>query len=161
MALSTALRKKLSALAGSGVIVLSSVLLPELEGTRYQPYRDGGGLWTVCTGHAGPEVIPGTRYTQEQCDDFLAADIAIANRAVNRLVNVPMSEMQEAALTSFVFNVGSGQFSRSSLLKELNRGETNAACNSLLRWIYIGKAKSPGLLNRREIERELCLWGEE
>ncbi|MBS0895492.1 glycoside hydrolase family protein, partial [Tatumella sp. JGM130] len=89
----------------------------------------------------------------------LSADIATANRSVTRLVKVPMNEMQEAALTSFVFNVGAGNFSRSSLLRELNAGHYTEACNSLTRWVYIGRTKSTGLMNRREIEKEICLWG--
>ncbi|MFC6363746.1 lysozyme, partial [Tatumella punctata] len=71
----------------------------------------------------------------------------------------PMNEMQEAALTSFVFNVGAGNFSRSSLLRQLNAGHYTEACNSLTRWVYIGRTKSTGLINRREIEKEICLWG--
>ncbi len=67
--------------------------------------------------------------------------------------------MQEAALTSFVFNVGAGNFSRSSLLRQINAGHYTAACDSLTRWVYIGQMKSPGLMNRREIEKEICLWG--
>ncbi|MFC6363644.1 lysozyme, partial [Tatumella punctata] len=105
------------------------------------------------------DVIPGHRYTDAQCDAFLKADLRTANNAVTRNVKVPMNEMQEAALTSFVFNVGAGNFSRSSLLRELNAGHYTEACNSLTRWVYIGRTKSTGLMNRREIEKEICLWG--
>ncbi|GAA0468469.1 lysozyme RrrD [Tatumella punctata] len=159
MAISPSLRKKLIAAAGGGVIAIASVFLPALENTEYIPYRDGGGVWTVCTGHTGPDVIPGHRYTDAQCDAFLKADLRTANNAVTRNVKVPMNEMQEAALTSFVFNVGAGNFSRSSLLRQLNAGHYTEACNSLTRWVYIGRTKSTGLINRREIEKEICLWG--
>nr|WP_249213189.1 MULTISPECIES: lysozyme [unclassified Tatumella] len=159
MAISPSLRKKLIAAAGGGVIAIASVLVSSQEGIEHIPYRDGGGVWTVCKGHTGPDVIPGRTYTDAQCNAFLSADIATANRSVTRLVKVPMNEMQEAALTSFVFNVGAGNFSRSSLLRELNAGHYTEACNSLTRWVYIGRTKSTGLMNRREIEKEICLWG--
>lgn len=158
MSLSPSLRKKLIASIGGGAVAIAAMLIPTLEGTDYTPYRDGGGVWTVCAGHTGPDVIPGHRYTPTQCDAFLKSDIRSADNTVNRLVKVPMTSTQEAALTSFVFNVGAGNFARSSLLRELNAGHYTEACNSLTRWVYIGREKSVGLLNRREIERDICLW---
>ena len=160
MAMSPELRKKLIAAAGGGAIAIATALIPVFEGTVYTPYRDDGGVWTVCTGHTGSDVIPGHRYTPAQCDAFLKADLRTANNAVTRNVKVPMNEMQEAALTSFVFNVGAGSFAKSSLLKQINAGHYTAACDSLTRWVYIGQVKSPGLMNRREIEKEICLWGD-
>lgn len=160
MAMSPALRKKLIAAIGSGAVAIAAVLLPPLEDTVYAPYRDGGGVWTVCTGHTGPDVIPSHHYTPAQCDAFLKSDIRIADNSVNRLVKVPMTATQEAALTSFVFNVGSGNFARSSVLRYINAGHYTAACESLKKWVYIGKDKSPGLMNRRAIESELCMWGD-
>ncbi|MBS0877974.1 MULTISPECIES: lysozyme [unclassified Tatumella] len=158
--MSPSLRKKLIAAIGGGAVAIAAVLLPPLEDTVYTPYRDGGGVWTVCTGHTGPDVIPGHRYTPAQCDSFLKSDIRTADNSVNRLVKVPMTATQEAALTSFVFNVGAGNFARSSLLRELNAGHYTEACNSLTRWVYIGRTKSTGLMNRRAIESELCMWGD-
>lgn len=38
-------------------------------------------------------------------------------------------------------------------------GEIKAACNQFPRWVYAGKQKLPGLVKRREAERELCLRG--
>ena len=34
-------------------------LVATFEGLRLQPYQDVGGVWTVCYGHTGPDVVPG------------------------------------------------------------------------------------------------------
>nr|MBJ6969775.1 glycoside hydrolase family protein [Vibrio cholerae] len=49
-----------------------------------------------------------------------------------------------------------GAFSRSTLLKKLNAGEMTQACDELKRWVYAGGKKWKGLMNRREIEEEVC-----
>ncbi|MED8664102.1 hypothetical protein Q5578_13725 [Escherichia coli] len=34
------------------------------------------------------------------------------------------------------------------------------ACDQLRRWTYAGGKQWKGLMTRREIEREICLWGQ-
>ncbi|ALD90784.1 Lysozyme [Cupriavidus gilardii CR3] len=99
----------------------------------------------------------GQVYTREQCDDLLAKDLLEANAGVNSCVRVPLSEGQRIALVSFAYNVGRGQFCRSTLVRKLNAGDYVGACNELPRWIYAKGVKLPGLVNRREQERALCL----
>ncbi|WP_256937108.1 glycoside hydrolase family protein, partial [Enterobacter chuandaensis] len=65
-----------------------------------------------------------------------------------------------AALYSFTYNVGAGAFSRSTLLKKLNTGDVPGACIELQRWTYAGGKQWKGLITRREIEREVCEWGQ-
>jgi lysozyme len=63
------------------------------------------------------------------------------------------------ALYSFAYNVGAGNFKTSTLLRKINLGDTKGACDQLRVWIYAGKKKWVGLMTRREIEREVCMWG--
>lgn len=67
-----------------------------------------------------------------------------------------MPETRRAALASFVYNVGEGQFSRSTLLRKLNAGDAREACAELSRWVYAGGRVLTGLVKRRAAERELC-----
>ncbi|WP_406704873.1 glycoside hydrolase family protein, partial [Sodalis sp.] len=66
---------------------------------------------------------------------------------------------QKAALASFVYNVGGGAFSRSTLLKKLNTGDIPGACDEIRRWVYVDGRVWKGLVSRRNVERELCLKG--
>ena len=63
------------------------------------------------------------------------------------------------AYLSFHYNIGSGNFRRSSLLRYLNEGQRLRACDELPRWVYAKGQKLPGLITRREQERKMCIEG--
>ena len=62
------------------------------------------------------------------------------------------------ALYSFAYNVGTGNFQTSTLLRKINQGDPKGACDQLLRWTYAKGKQWKGLITRREVEREVCLW---
>ncbi|MEW5152985.1 lysozyme, partial [Morganella morganii] len=140
-----------------GAIAGALVLIPALEGIRYEPYQDVAGVWTVCAGITGSDVIQGKKYTQKECDDLLVKHMQPAIRAVDTLVKVPLNDYQKVSLYSLTYNIGVAAFKKSTLLKKLNAGDQVGACNELRRWIYAGGVKWNGLVTRREIERELCM----
>ncbi len=43
----------------------------------------------------------------------------------------------------------------------LTQGDIKGACDQLRRWTYAGGKQWKGLMTRREIEREICLWGQQ
>lgn len=160
MAISASLRKKLLSVAGAGALAIATVFLggkDGVEGRKYEAYKDVAGVWTVCDGHTGPDIIRNKRYSDQECDRLLWKDLQPAKRTVDRLVKVPLGEYQRAALYSFVFNVGSDAFSKSTLLRKLNKGDHSGACEEMRRWVYAGGMKWKGLQNRREMERSMCL----
>lgn len=128
-----------------------------LEGRRYNPYRDMAGVLTVCDGHTGTDIVIGKTYTDSECDSLLYQDLQTVKLSVDVLVKAPLSDYQRAALYSFAYNVGVESFSKSTLLKRLNAGDRQGACNELRRWVYAGGRKWKGLQSRRDIERSLCL----
>jgi len=160
MAMSPVLRKRLLASAGAGAFTLAITLLggtDGLEGRRYVPYEDVAGVLTVCDGHTGADIARHKTYTDQECDSMLRADLKSVQEKVDGLVTVSISEYRRSALYSFAYNVGTDAFSRSSLLKKLNAGDTTGACNELRRWVFAGGKKWRGLMSRRETERALCL----
>lgn len=160
MVISTALRNRLLAVAGTGALTLAITLLggPDgVEGRRYIPYRDVAGVLTVCDGHTGADIVRSKTYSDQECDSLLRADLQPVQVKVDSLVKVPLSEYQRAALYSFAFNIGIPAFSESTLLKKLNAGDQPGACDELRRWVFAGGRKWKGLMNRRDIERALCL----
>ena len=160
MAISSNLRNKLIAVAGGGAIAIATVFLSGkdgVEGRVYEPYKDVAGVWTVCDGHTGTDIIKGKKYTDRECDRLLMQDLQPVKKAVDGLVKVQLNEYQRAALYSFTYNIGTSAFSKSTLLKRLNSGDQAGACEEMRRWVYAGGMKWKGLQNRRDMERSLCL----
>lgn len=134
--------------------LVSSVTL--LEGTRYVPYEDVVGVWTVCEGYAGKDVVRGKTYTRAECDNLTKTQLAAHGAAMLRCVNVPIKQNEYDAYTLFTYNVGGPAFCGSSLLKKLNQGDHAGACDGLLAWDMAGGKHVPGLARRRQYERRIC-----
>ncbi|ECG5801882.1 lysozyme [Salmonella enterica subsp. enterica serovar Muenchen] len=151
---------------GAGAIAIAAALITGpngndgLEGVRYQPYQDVVGVWTVCYGHTGKDIILGKTYTKAECQALLNKDLALVAARIEPLIKVSIPESERAAFYSFAYNVGTGAFAKSTLLKKLNAGDQAGACNELKRWTYAGGKQWKGLVTRREIEREVCTWGQ-
>ncbi|MGP1216190.1 MULTISPECIES: lysozyme [Serratia] len=159
MAITPILKKRLLGAATGGAIAIAAVLIPSLEGVEYKSYRDVVGVLTVCYGHTGPDIIPDKTYTEAECKALLDKDLQPFARSVERSVKVPASEYQKAALISFSYNVGVKAFESSTLLKKLNAGDSRGACDEMRRWNKAGGKVWKGVINRREVEREICNWG--
>ncbi|EOX8475470.1 TPA: lysozyme [Salmonella enterica] len=160
MALGTKVKALLA--GGASAIVIAAAMLGGnhgLEGRHHEPYRDVAGVLTVCDGHTGKDILPGKHYTDAECDALLNKDLALVAARVDPLIKATIPNSERAALYSFAYNVGTGAFARSTLLKELNAGDLAGACNELKRWTYAGGKQWKGLVTRREIEHEVCTWG--
>jgi len=130
------------------------------EGLRLDAYLDVAGILTIGYGHTRT-VKPGQRITKAKAESLLRSDLLEAETAVSSLVKVELTENQFGALVSFVFNVGTGAFRSSTLLRRLNKGDYACVPGELARW---NKAKVngrmvpvEGLSNRRA--SEAGLWG--
>jgi lysozyme len=128
------------------------------EGTRYDPYYDIVGVLTVCQGYTGKDIVKGKRYSPAECKAFLEKELKVHQAGVLKCVNVPLKQHQIDAYTLFAYNVGVNAFCTSkSVLEPLNRGNTQAACDGLLKWAYAKGKFVQGLYNRRVYERKMCL----
>lgn len=127
--MSPSLRKAVAAAIGGGAVAIASVLITGpsgddgLEGVSYIPYEDIVGVWTVCHGHTGKDIIPGKTYTEAECKALLNKDLATVARQINPYINVDIPETTRGALYSFVYNVGAGNFRTSTLLRKINQGD--------------------------------------
>lgn len=131
--------------------------IKRFEGLRLNVYKDVAGYPTIGYGHL---IKPGERYrsiTEEQAEALLRDDVRFAENAVNRAVEVPLTQSQFDALVSFVYNVGAGAFNNSTLLRKLNAEDYNGATAELERWNKAGGIVISGLTNRREAEQQL-MW---
>lgn len=161
--MNSSLRARISAAIGGGAIAIATVMLSGnggLEGREYVPYKDVVGIITVCDGHTGKDIIPNKRYSDAECDALTKADLERIAKQVNPSIKVKTTETQLAAIYSFSYNVGANAFINSTMLKKLNAGDYAGACDELKRWVYAGGKKWKGLMNRRDVEYEVCTWSQ-
>ena len=130
-------------------------LIRHYEGCRLSAYLCPAGKWTIGVGHTGPEVHQGQTITEEQAMALLHKDLAWAEAAVERLITVPLTDNQFAALVSFTFNVGAAALEKSTLRQHLNAGDYDAVPEQLMRWIRSKGKILNGLVARRQGEGEL------
>ena len=132
-------------------------IIKKHEGLRLEAYLPTpNDVWTIGYGHTHT-TKQGMKITAGQAESLLRKDIAWVEKAVNTLVVVPLTQNQFDALASFVFNVGEGAFSSSTLLRLLNSGDYEGAANQFLRWNKQKGRVLNGLTKRREEERKLFL----
>lgn len=131
-------------------------LIRNAEGCYLSAYLCPAGIPTIATGHTRG-VHMGMTCTDEQAQEWLSEDLADAEAAVSRLVQVPLTQGQFDALVSFVFNMGATKFGASTLLKMLNEGRVFAAAAQFKLWVHSGDKILPGLVKRRAAETDLFL----
>lgn len=132
---------------------------PPSKRRRIQPGDKVNGTLTIGYGSTGAHVKPGMAITEAQAQKLLLEDVDRFERAVDRLVKVPLTDNQFAALVSFAFNVGEGAFGKSTLLKKLNAGQYDAVPGELAKWVTSKKVRMQGLVNRRAAEAGLWARG--
>lgn len=130
-------------------------LIRRFEGFSATIYLDAAGLPTIGYGHllrAGEAKMFKYGITEPAAQALLAKDVWSAERAVLRLIKVPLTDGQFDALVSFTFNLGSGALQRSTLRRKVNREEHAEVPEQLMRWVWAGGTKLRGLARRRRAE---------
>ena len=131
-------------------------LLKGFEKLVLHPYDDGYGYMTIGWGHLikkGENF--GSSITREKADELLRQDLRIAQAAVERNVRVGLNDNQYGALVSFVFNIGEGNFKKSSVLRYLNAGNLAGVPNRMALYNKSAGRVSKGLIRRRAAEMKL------
>jgi lysozyme len=152
--LDVAYRTKAAPLFRRSTPEVGRVLIREYEGLKLSTYICPGGVLTIGYGHTRTARLGG-RVSKEEAEALLDNDLQIVEEVVRRLVEVPLNDHQYAALISFVFNVGAGQFERSTLLRLLNRGWYEQVPAQLSRWNRARGEVLGGLARRRAAEAKL------
>ena len=128
------------------------------EGLRLTSYTCPAGKPTIGWGHTYGVKL-GRTISEAEAEILLDHDYQQAEDDVLELVTVPLTDNQLGALTSFVFNLGQGNFSKSTLLRKINTSDFAGAAAEFDKWIYATvngvKTKLNGLVVRRKLERSL------
>jgi lysozyme len=84
------------------------------------------------------------------------SDVQKYEGAIKQCVKVPLHQYEYDAYVSFAYNIGSGAFCSSTLVKVLNEGRYADACAQISRWDKQAGKVLTGLVNRRKHERAIC-----
>jgi lysozyme len=140
-------------------------ILKHKEGLRLKAYRDMGsyGAWTIGYGHTAT-AEPGMVITEEQAEELLTSDLLRFERAYARLVTAPLPPLARDAVILFMFNLGEGAFTRSTLRSLINRKQWKQAAQEFGKWANARDAKGVlmrvmGLVRRRGLEEGLFVAG--
>lgn len=143
-----------------GALSLSAAGLVALIG--YEGYSDTayipiqGDVPTIGFGTT-QGVKMGDTITPEKAVERAYRDIQNTETAIHKCVNVPLSQGENDAYTSLAYNIGTGAFCNSTLVKKLNARDYEGACAEIKRWVYSGGKIVPGLVARREKEYQTCV----
>jgi len=132
-------------------------LITHWEGCKLKAYPDpatGGAPWTIGFGATGPDIGPGTEWTQSQADADLQRRIDAIGIAIDGF-DVPLNDNQKGALCSLAYNIGIGNLSNSTLLKCLKRRDIYGASAQFLVWNKAAGRVMAGLVNRRKDEKAI------
>ena len=133
-------------------------LICEFEGLRLKPYLCSAKVPTI--GYGNTYYPNGKRVTL--LDEPITREYAfeifkeVADRFAKRvsdMVTKELTQNQFNALVSFTYNVGTGAFSTSTLLKKVNLNPNNVTIkNEFLKWTKAGGKVNNGLEMRRNKE---------
>ena len=124
-------------------------LLIEREGKRNAVYLDTEGYPTVGVGHMDPTLVVGDVWTDEQVEEAFRKDLERFEKALNDNLTVDLQHYQYDALVSWLFNVGPGWASVSTLMRLINKKEFEKAAVEFDKWRI-----PASIITRRNAERE-------
>jgi lysozyme len=152
---------RLAGIIGATAAAMAISFTGSNEGKSNTPYRDSGGVWTVCHGQTGVTM---RYYSDGECDAMFGD--ALANFATSLAASTPgyaaMSDGVKTATLDFAYNVGIGAYNGSTYRKRIIAGDPGA-CDELLKWRFVSgrdcKVRSNncyGVWMRRNAEWEMC-----
>lgn len=136
-------------------------LICEFEGLRLKPYLCSAKICTIGYGNTYyPNGVKVTLLDKPITKEYafeIFKDIAdkFAKR-VDAMVKKPLTQNQFNSLVSFAYNVGTGNFSTSTLLKKVNANPNDLTIRAeFMRWNKANRVVVNGLTIRRKKESDL------
>lgn len=136
-------------------IAIAATLAKRFEGCKLAAYQNAHDVPTIGYGHtAGVQL--GDTCSGSQADAWLAEDLQNAANGVRDAVTKALGDNQAAALVDWVYNLGQGRLTISTLLAELNDGNYADVPRQMMRWVHdAGGTVLGGLVARRQAEADL------
>ena len=137
-------------------------LIKEFEGFSANAYLCPAKIITIGYGNTfyadGTKVKLGDQISKT--DALKLLEVVVNRDFADKIfpyIKVKVTQNQFDAMVSLAYNIGVGNFSKSTLLKKVNAGDFVGASNEFLRWNKAGGKELLGLTKRREREKQLFL----
>lgn len=140
-------------------------IIKHFESCKLTAYKDSVGIWTIgwgTTAMAGLGIKPkrGMSITQAEADRLLEEGVSQFMAAIIPLLKREATDDQLGAFTSLAYNIGVPAFKNSTVLREFNNGNEEAAAKAFHLWTRAGGKVLKGLVRRRKSESHLFKTGE-
>lgn len=147
-------RVQLAGLSLSAAALVGIVVHEGYSETAYIPVP--GDVPTIGFGTT-EGVKPGDRITPTKALERALTDIQKFEGALKSCVKVPLHQHEYNAYISLSYNIGSAAFCNSTLVRKLNAGDFDGACQEILRWDKFQGKPLKGLTIRRQKEYAQCI----
>lgn len=136
-------------------------LIKRFEGCELTAYLCPAHTWTIGYGHTGPEVRAGQTITLAEAEALLLRDVARFDAGVSAACP-QATPAQHAAMVCLAYNIGLGNFRKSSVHRLHNAGDVAGAARAFGLWNKATDASGikrelRGLTHRRAAEAALYL----
>lgn len=146
-------RKPIIGLIVSAVAIIG---IAKFEGYRGKAYRDVVGIPTIGFGETKGVRIGDTTTPERAMTQLLKSTNRHAD-GIKQCIKVPLHQYEFDAYVSLAYNIGVGNFCKSTLVKKLNSGDYKGACLEIKKWNRAGGKVNKGLVSRREKEYLRCI----
>ena len=134
-------------------------LIKESEGLRLKAYKPVASekYYTIGWGHYGADVVAGMEISESRAVALLKQDLRVAEVYLNSL-GINFTQNAFDAIASFIYNLGVGAFSKSTLRKKIvAKADDEAITDEIVKWVNAGGKPLIGLKRRRVKEANLFL----
>ena len=141
-------------------------IIKQFEGFRATPYKDSAGIPTIGYGtiqypNGKAVTMKDTAVTKLQAEGFLSFEMSKKSVAIAPCLQRRATLHQAAAMLSLTYNIGTGAFKGSTVLRKFNAGDIPGSADAFLMWdkaTVDGQLMVvPGLHKRRVQERTIFL----
>lgn len=131
--------------------------LPDGSCKAYPDPGTGGAPWTIGWGSTGPGIGPDTVWTEQQAEESIAHHLEYFCIGVVRMSPVLLKQPARrlAAIISFAYNCGLGNYRISTLKKRVDAENWTGAQEEIVKWNKAAGRVMKGLTRRRQAEAAL------
>ena len=145
------------------MIELFKMLLRRFEGMFLKPYLCPAGVPTIGGGattyeDGTPVKLSDPPITMQRADDLLEFHAQNYLDAVAMISPVLLNHSERhVGIGDFAYNLGTTRYKASTLRKRVEAEDWDGAASEMMKWVWGGGRKLPGLVKRRTVDANLLL----